>query len=171
MGNGTYGVVIQGNSNTIGGTVSGAGNSIANNKSGGVLVSSGSGDTISRNSIFSNGASNTGPGITINSGANNNLVAPTLTSASVSGTTLTVKGTFNAATANVPYVLEFFANPAGDAEGKIYLGSMTVTPTSTGTQSFTFTTTTSVTGTDPLITATLTDNLGDTSAFSNGVTA
>jgi hypothetical protein len=77
-----------------------------------------------------------------------------------------VTGSFTAPTANVSYVLEFFANPSGDAEVKIYLGSLTVTPTSTGTQNFTFTTTTTVTGSDPLITATLTDPSGDTSAIS-----
>src|SRR5581483_4135649 len=37
-------------------------------------------------------------------------------------------------------------------------------------QSFTFMTTTTMTGTHPLITATLTDASGNTSAFSNGVT-
>jgi|SRR5579884_1239261 len=146
-----------------------------------------------------------------------------LNSATLSGSTLTVKGSFTAPIANVAYVLEFFANPSGgmdenwvtlgarksapvfavkgsrkspsvregplenpqkcylkpacfepcpsgDAEGKIYLGSLTVTPTSTGTQNFTFTVTTTVTGTEPLITATLTDNTADTSAFSSGVT-
>ena len=133
------------------------------------MVSAGSGDTISRNSIYANGPSNTGPGITISTGANNGIVAPSLTSATLSGSTLTVKGSFTAPTANVSYVLEFFANPIGDAEGRIYLGSLTVTPTSTGTQNFTFTTTTTVTGMYPLITATLTDNSGDTSEFSNGV--
>jgi hypothetical protein len=80
-----------------------------------------------------------------------------------------VTGAFNAPTANVTYVLEFFANPTGDPEGKIYLGAKLVKPASTGTTSFTFTTTTTVTGTDPVITATLTDVSGDTSAFSNGV--
>src|SRR5581483_2070982 len=113
---------------------------------------------ISRNSIHANG----GVGISLATGANNNIVPPNLNSAPLSGTTLTVQGSFTAPTANVSYVLEFFANPSGDAEGKIYLGSLTVTPTSTGTQNFTFTVTTTVTGTYPLITATLTDGSGDT---------
>jgi parallel beta-helix repeat protein len=130
------------------------------------LVSAGSGNTIRRNSI----SSNAGPGISLASGANNNIVAPTLSTAKLSGSTLTVQGSFTATTANVNYVLEFFANPTGNAEGKIYLGSLTVTSTTTGTPSFTFTATTTVTGANPLITATLTDNVGDTSAFSNAVT-
>jgi hypothetical protein len=109
-------------------------------------------------------------GISLASGANNNIAAPTVLTATLSGSTLKVTGTFNAATANVSYVLEFFANASGDAEGKIYLGSLTVPPTSTGTESFSFTTTTSVTASNPVITATLTDNTGDTSEFSGGVT-
>src|SRR5581483_10306337 len=74
-----------------------------------------------------------------------------------------------APTANVPYVLEFFGSPIGDAEGKAYIGSLTVTPTTTGTQNFTYTPTTTVPRIYPLITATLTDNAGNTSQFSNGV--
>jgi hypothetical protein len=171
VGNGSYGVAIAGSNNTVGGAATGASNSIANNAAGGVLVSSGSGNTIRHNSIFANGPSNTGSGITLSPGANNNLAAPSLNNpATLSGTTLTVTGTFNAPTANVTYVLEFFADPTGDPDGKVYLGAKLVKPVTTGTVAFTFTTTATVTGTNPVITATLTDNLGDTSAFSNGVT-
>ncbi len=165
LANSGNGVEIAGSNNMVGGSASGAGNVIANNGKDGVLVSAGSGNTIRRNSIYNNA----GPGISLSSGANNNIVAPTLSSATLSGSTLTVQGSFAVPTANVSYVLEFFASPSGDAEGKIYLGSLTVKPTATGTQNFTFTTTTTVTGTYPLITATLTDNTGDTSAFSSGV--
>jgi parallel beta-helix repeat protein len=165
VANSGNGIEIAGNNNTVGGTVSGAGNVVSGNSKNGVLVSAGSGNEISRNSIFANA----GLGISLASGANNNVAAASLSSATTSGSTLAVTGTFNAPTANVAYVLEFFANLSGDGEGKIYLGSLTVTPTSTGTQNFTFTTTTTVTGTYPLITATLTDATGDTSAFSTGV--
>jgi hypothetical protein len=170
VGNSSYGVAIAGSNNTIGGTATGASNSIANNAAGGVLVQSGSGNTIRHNSIFANGPSNTGPGITLNGSANNSITAPTLSTATLIGGTLTVTGTFTAPTANVTYVLEFFANPTGDPEGKIYLGARLVKPTTTGTTAFTFTTTTTVTGSNPVITATLTDASGDTSAFSGGVT-
>jgi titin len=166
LANSGNGVEIAGSNNMVGGSVSGAGNVIANNSKAGVLVSAGSGNTIRRNAIYNNA----GPGISLSSGANNNIVAPTLSSATLSGSTLTVQASFNAPTANVSYALEFFANPSGDAEGKIYLGSLTVTPTTTGVQTFTYTTTTTVTGANPLITATLTDNTGDTSELSNGVT-
>jgi hypothetical protein len=170
LGN-SVGVSIAGSNNTVGGTVSGAGNTIADNSSGGILVSAGSGNSIHQNAVYANGPSKTGPGITLSAGANNNLAAPSLSSATVNSTTLTVTGTFTAPTANVTYVLEFFANPTGDPEGAIYLGAKTIKPTTTGTISFSFTTTTTVTGTDPVITATLTDASGDTSAFSNGVTS
>ncbi len=166
LGNGSNGIRIAGNNNTIGGTASLAGNTIANDGGNGVLVSIGIGNVISRNSIYSN----TAGGISLTNNGNNNLAAPSLTSATLSGGKLTVTGSFTAPTANVAYVLEFFANVSGDAEGKIYLGSLTVTPTTTGVRFFNFSVNTTVTGTYPIITATLTDATGDTSAFSNGVT-
>jgi hypothetical protein len=168
IANGGYGVSISGSNNTIGGSSAAAANLIADNAGGGVQVSSGSGNSIRRNSLFANGG---GVGIFLAAGANNNLAAPTLSSATLSGTTLTVKGSFTAPVANVPYVVEFFASPAGDAEGKIYLGSKTVTPKSSGAVAFTFTVSNGATLTYPLITATLTDASGDTSAFSAGVTS
>ncbi len=170
LSNGHYGVNISGSTNSIGGSVASAGNTIADNTQGGVLVSKGSGNTIRLNSIFANGSTNTGPGITISNGANNDLAAPSLASALINSNTLTVSGSFVPPKASVSYVLNFYANLSGDAEGRVSLGSLTVTPNSTDTQSFTFTTTTTVTGTYPLITATLTDASGNSSSFSNGVT-
>jgi parallel beta-helix repeat protein len=166
VGNGGNGVTIVGNNNTVGGSVAAAGNIIAYNSGDGVLVSFGVGNTITSNSIFAN----TALGIALSNGGNNNVAAPNLLTAVVTVSTLTVTGSFTAATANVSYVLQFFANPSGDAEGQIYLGSLTVTPTSTGEQSFTFSATATMMGTYPLITATLTDGSGDTSAFCNGMT-
>jgi hypothetical protein len=171
VANGYYGVSIDGSNNTIGGSVNGAGNLIMDNSQGGIYVIGGSGDTLSRNVLYANGSSQSGPGFVLNAGANNNLTAPVLSTAAYNSTTqtLTVTGTFTAPTANVSYMLEFFANPTGDPEGKVYLGQKTVTPASSGTQSFIFTVTSAMPGTYPLISATLTDASGDTSAFSNGV--
>jgi hypothetical protein len=174
LGNGGYGVRIAGtaggtNNNSIGASTA-AGNTIAYNKLGGVLVSTGTGNGIHQNSIYANGPSNTGPGITLSNGANNNVAAPTLNSATLNGGTLTVSGTFYAPTAGVSYTLEFFASPAGDPEGKVYLGQISVTAYHPGTIQFGFTTTTFPPGAGPLITATLTDGSGDTSEFSGGVT-
>jgi parallel beta-helix repeat protein len=165
VANSGNGVTIVGTNNTLGGSVAAAGNIIAYNSGDGVLVSVGVGNTITSNSIFANAAL----GIALSNGGNNTLSAPNLLTAVVSGSTLTVTGSFTAPTANVSYVLQFFANPSGDAEGKVYLGSLTVTPTTTGTQLFTFTTTTTVTGTYPLITATLTDSGDGTSEFALGI--
>ncbi|HLJ93999.1 MAG TPA: hypothetical protein VKU02_12505, partial [Gemmataceae bacterium] len=162
---------IAGSNNSIGGSASAAGNTIANNLAGGILVQSGSGDKLSHNLIYTNGSSQQGPGIVVDSGANNNLAAPVLSTATYNSTTqmLTVTGKFTAPTGSVPYVLEFFANPTGDPEGQVFLGRIVVTPKAAGTRSFTFKVTTSVVVSDPLITATLTDATGDTSAFSVGV--
>src|SRR5262249_42960881 len=166
LGNGGYGVEIQ----STGGAVVG-GNLVYDNPSGGVLVGfNSSGNTMRQNSIFGNGLTHAGPGLTLVNGANNWVAAPSLSSATLNGTTLNVTGAI-VGLANVSYVLDFYANPSGDPEGKVYLGSLTVTPTTTGAQNFTFTTTTTVTGTNPLITATKTDDEGNTSAFSSGVTA
>jgi titin len=171
LGNGGYGVNVAGSHTLVGGASIPAGNLISNNALGGVNISAGSGNTVRLNRIFANGPSQNGAGITLAAGANHNIVAPTVSTATLSGTVLTVTGTFTAPTANVPYVLEFFASPAGDPEGKIYLGKITVIPTATGACSFTFKVSTASASATTLITATLTDALGDTSAFSNGVTS
>jgi hypothetical protein len=167
------GIEADGSNTTIGGSVAGAGNVIADNSQAGVLVYAGGPATIRSNSIYANGSTGTGPGISLNDGnGNNNLAAPSLDSATLNGNSLTVTGSFNSPSANNTYVLEFFANSSSDAEGRVFLGSLTVTPTTTGVQTFTFSTTnTSQVATYPLITATLTDNSGDTSAFSNGYMA
>ena len=53
-------------------------------------------------------------------GANNNRVAPTIFSATYEGTLLTVKCTITQPVANANYVVEFFASPASDPEGKVF---------------------------------------------------
>ncbi len=170
------GINVNGSGNTIGGTVSGARNIISGNDPNGVEIGAGTGNSVRQNSIFANGSGSTktGPGIVLKNGSNNGVAAPSLSSAIPSGLSLNVKGTFTAATAHISYTLDFYGNPSGDAEGKVYLGSLTVTPTFKGTQEFTYTltfaTTDTATDTITLITATLTDASGNTSAFSNGVT-
>jgi hypothetical protein len=170
LGNGAYGVNIAGNHTLVGGSVAADANIIANNATAGVDVSAGSSNTVRRNSIYANGPSHVGPGIVLASGANKNLVAPTISTVTLSGNILTVTGSFSV-TAGVTYVLEFLVSPAGDPEGKIYVGSKTVTPATTGTETFNFKASTSAATSTTLITATLTDASGDTSAFSNGVTS
>jgi hypothetical protein len=165
LGNGSNGVSIAGNNNTIGGSVGADGNTIANNNAAGVLVNIGTGNAILKNSIVAEAGQ---LGISLTNNGNNKVAAPSLTSASYSGGSLTVTGTYTAPLANVSYVVQFYASPSSN-EGAVYLGMGTFTPTSTGTHSFTFTVAITAVGSNPLITATLTDSSGDTSEFSLGV--
>jgi hypothetical protein len=166
LGNGEDGVLIAlGFINTIGGATAGAGNTIAFNGNDGVFVNSGTGDLISRNSIFSNGAL----GIDLNelNNANNSQPAPVLTSAVLVSGTATVQGTLTAA-ANTTYTIEFFANPtSGFGQGKTFLRSITVTTDASGKASFTVALSGVVSG--EFLTATATDPSNDTSEFSNSL--
>jgi hypothetical protein len=164
LGNNGNGINIYSNGNTVGG-----GNVISGNSNDGVNIIGGVNNTVRQNAIFANGPTSTGPGITLlGGGANNNLAAPSLVEAVIlSDNSVVIRGTLTAATTTGNYILDFYANPSGDPEGKVFLGSQTtgVTP---GTNEFAFSTTTSKLGSNLLITATLTDPSGNTSAFSNG---
>ena len=96
LGNEVNGVIVSNNAsaNTIGGTVSGAGNTIAFNVLAGVSVRSGTGNSILSNSIYSNGQL----GIVLVTpspppGPNNLQTAPVLTSAVGGGTSSGIQGT------------------------------------------------------------------------------
>jgi hypothetical protein len=167
-----YGLGIGGSNNVVGGP--GAGNQIDSNAQAGILQSDGIGNKFSQNSITGNGPSQSGPGIDLLSGVNDNQAAPVLSSATLSGTTMTVKGTLTSAP-NTAYALEFFANPGRstitDPEGDIYLFSFKVTTAANGTASFDkgLTVPAAYSSNTPIITATTTDPSGDTSQFSAGV--
>jgi titin len=159
--------------NTIGGTSSGEGNTIAFYHTAGVadiFGPPGTGNSILGNSIHDNG----GPGILLEPGANNDQAAPVLTTAyATSGATIvigTLAGTPNTTT---NYHLEFFANPATDPEGQTPLGSWSgpITFNAGGQGSFTTVLPAAPPAGQGLVTATATDPGGDTSAFSAGVTA
>src|SRR5262249_34831523 len=103
LGNTFDGVFIlaSASNNTIGGTESGAGNTIAFNGGDGVLISSGTGNAILSNAMFSNGelGIDLAPiGVTPNdsgdgdSGANTLQNFPGLTTATTSGGTTTING-------------------------------------------------------------------------------
>jgi len=123
LGNGGNGVAIAfgylgPSNNVIGGTASGAGNTIAFNGQDGILVYNGStGNAIRHNAIFSNG----GLGIELLSDGNRMQAAPVLTSATSSGGLTTIQGTLTS-TANTTFVIELFANrecdPSGFGEGE-----------------------------------------------------
>lgn len=182
--------------NLIGGTATGAGNIIANNAAAGIGVgdvlgvgAAGVGNTILGNSIYNNvglgidlanGTAHDGP--TANdsndsdTGPNNFQNFPVLTSATISGGSLSVAGTLTSLASTI-YRLEFFSNTAADSsgygEGKTYLGATSVTTDGTGNVSFSVTNLSSA----PLgaeISATASQDLGtgyySTSEFSQTIT-
>ena len=166
LGNGANGVHIVGASNnTIGGNVSGDGNSIAFNTGLGVLLDAGQGNGIFVNSIYSNG----GGGISLINRANRVQAAPKLTSATQTSSGLTVTGSVDGFP-GLSYQVRFFSDigdPSGFGQGRTPLGSTFFAMDSSGTRSFSVDLPVTV---DPslVITATATPvELRDSSAFSN----
>ncbi len=179
LGNQGNGVLINGESNnTIGGTASGAANTIAYNTGAGVAVvgATATGNPIRGNSLHDN----TGLGIDLgadgaslndagdgDSGPNNLQNFPVLVTSLV-GTSTQLTGTFNSQ-ANAAYTLDFYASaaadPTGYGEGQRYLGSSTVTTDGSGNASFNLTLAAATVANEQL-TATATDAAGNTSEFS-----
>jgi parallel beta-helix repeat protein len=139
-------------------------NTIAFNQGSGIYLSQGTENTFSENNIYDNNWE----GIDFKPGYNTNesQPAPTLTSAILDGDTAMVQGTLNHAP-NTIYRVEFFSNPDNDGEGKIFLGSQTVTTNSNGNTSFNVNLSGVETG--QFITATVSDPDGNTSEFSTGL--
>jgi parallel beta-helix repeat protein len=174
--NGIY--LVESLNNLVGGTTSGAGNTIASNGAAGIAVGhSGYGPTTGNsflgNSIHDNG----GLGIYLNSAthANDDQAAPVLTTATSSGTSTTISGTL-ASVASTTFRIEFFSNhgldTSGNAEGLTYLGFTTVTTDNNGNASFTATNLAAIPAGQGYLTATATNqSTGDTSQFSNYLTA
>jgi hypothetical protein len=192
LGNGMDGVTIvdirSGSNHTIGGTASGAGNTIAFNRGDGVRVSSLEGVNINNvirgNSIFSNGGLgiNLGDdGVTPNDpcdpvtgvcdpdgGPNNRQNFPELSSA-VRGDGNTIISGGLTSRANTTFIIDFYANtvcdPSGFGEGEQFLGSTMATTGDRGGAGFSVTfPATACEGS--FITATATDPAGNTSEFS-----
>jgi uncharacterized repeat protein (TIGR01451 family) len=170
---------ISGTGASIGGAGAGAGNTIAFNMTRGVSLNAlaGASNTISGNSIFSNGILGidlNDDGVTANDncdadmGPNDLQNFPVLTSAASNGVTTTVQGTLDSI-ASANYVIEFFASPACDAsgngQGSTFLGSTNVTTDASCMASFTAVLPVSVAGGN-VITATATSSVGNTSEFS-----
>jgi parallel beta-helix repeat protein len=151
--------------NLIGGTASGAGNTIANSAGDGVFVQSAGGNSILGNSIHNNG----GLGIHLDSSGNNNQAAPVLTTAASAGSGATINGTL-ASVANTSFRIEFFSNsspnPSGFGEGLTFLGFATVTTDSSGNATFTASLAASVPVGQRYLSATATNlTTNDTSQF------
>ena len=152
LNNNSTGVSITGSNNTVGGVGSGEGNIIAFNNSAGVLVQSNpsssntTGNSIRGNSITENNglgidlgnngvnANDAGDG---DGGANDLQNFPVITGAFRNA----IVGTFNG-TPNSTFTLDFYSNTNADAsgngEGKVYLGSTTVTTDGSGNATYSF---------------------------------
>jgi hypothetical protein len=161
------GILIRHSSgNQIGGTAGGEGNTIAYNRGNGVWVRSGQQNGIHQNAIFAN----LRRGINLSGNANNDQAAPVLISATAQagGTLITGRLT---STPDSTFTIELFADsrshPLHSVEGRVYLGTVTVTTNSAGRVSFIFT------AQLPLdaraLTATATDLLDNTSEFSRAL--
>ncbi len=166
-------------SNIVGGVTAGAANLIAFNTGDGIGVAAANANTNNTfrgNSIFSNG--NLGidlgaSGILANDagdadlGANQSQNFPVLTAATntISGTVIV--GTLNSRP-DTTYTIDFYAsilpNPLGSGEGQTYLGATTLNTDGTGNGSFTASFPV-VALAGRYISATATDNFGNTSEF------
>ncbi len=175
LGNHEHGVFIGSGAsdNVIGGTAGGQGNAIAFSGENGVVVASGTGNAILGNAIFANqglGIDLGDDGVTPNDDGDgdadpNNLQNfPVIISVTTNGATI-ITGTLNS-TASTRFRLEFFSNsepdPSGFGEGERFLGFQDATTDVTGKASFVVT----FPGTEENITATATDQAGNTSEFS-----
>jgi hypothetical protein len=169
LGNASDGVRVDNGAanNTIGGTGSGDGNTIAFNSAYGVDVDSGTGNSILGNSVFANGIQ----GIFLNgaNNANDNQAAPVLTGGSFSSSGSSISGTLTSVP-NTTFRIEFFANqgldPSGNVEGQTYLGFATVTTDNNGHAAFTATGLAPLPAGERYPTATATDlTTGSTSEF------
>ena len=186
LGNQWDGITIFGSNNLIGGTVSGAGNLIANNSHYGVVVYNNEnvGNNISCNSIYNHGWMGlhlgSGSGSTPNdlgdgdTGSNNLQNYPVLFAATTNGAQVQIAGNLNSTT-NTAFRIEFFANPSpnslGYGEGQQYLGYVTVTTDAGGNASFAAPFAVTLAEGD-YITATATNlSTNDTSEFAQNVQA
>lgn len=172
------GVIVIDNSNIVGGRLPGEGNSIQFNTSSGVVVLTGSFNSIAGNSI----AFNAGLGIDLNlngvtpndngdsdSGPNGLQNFPVLTGITASAGTFTIAGTLNSIT-GINYNLDFYSStqcdPSGNGEGETYLGSAAAMTGGIGNVAFTAMFAGTLNPGD-VVTATATDPQGNTSEFSH----
>ena len=171
------GVNVQSSNNIVGGTTAAERNLIIGNGRNGVTIrlDTATGNKILGNSIFNNAALGIDLfplGLSANdagdadTGANKLQNFPVLTGL----TNTTITGTLDSLPANTTYPvrIEFFANTSSDAsgngEGEVFLGATSVA--APGAFNFNYT---PVAG-KPFITATATDNAGNTSEFSSALT-
>ncbi len=160
LGNTSSGIdLFGGTGNTIG-----AGNIIAYNHGAGVHLRAGTGNSVRGSAIFSN----TGGGIALDAGANNDQAAPTLTAAVPGSSTTNVQGWMLGAP-NTSYTIDLYANSACDQSGfgqaQAPFGSLSVATAADGTAPISATLSGVAAFNQPM-TATATDPSGNTSALS-----
>ena len=170
FGNGGSGVFVSASANSIGGTVSGAANLIAHNGTNGVTVL-GQNVPVLSNAIFGNHnlgidlvPSDASTRVSSQLIGNNGQKAPAILSLRRNGAAATITGSLVAAPSTT-YTLQFFGNLAGEAQGRVFVGSSFQTTDATGQISFALIIPTGVPS-NGLVTATATSPTGGTSAFS-----
>ena len=178
LGNGTVfpqpAVALNSGPSTVGGTVGGAANVIAHNEGKGItLQNTGSTGHFRRNRIFGNGGiaidlnddgrTPNDPGDADN-GPNTLLNFPILRSAVTGAHHTKISGVYHGYPAQAPYGIEFFANPPHTKQAKQYIGFLHIDTNSMGRAKFTFTAKRIAAGHN--ITATITDDGGETSEVS-----
>ncbi len=176
----------------IGGTGNGAGNTIEFNPGNGVTVGTSLTDTTVGDDVEGNAISgNGGLGISLalgtttltndaagHTGPNDFQNYPTLSTATISGDTVTITGAFDeAAEPNTTLTLDFFGDTTGSGQGTVYLGSKSVTSDGNDDP---FTATVTAPPSGAMITATATVaststnaasiTVGDTSEFAPDIT-
>jgi hypothetical protein len=177
-GNGQSGVLIYRAAATYNDVVD---NIITDNGLIGINMPSGQTNRFAQNSIFANGGLGIdlgGNGVTFNDagdadgGPNTLLNFPTLGSSGIVNNQLTINGTYQGAPSEA-LTLEFFANhacdPQGYGDGETYLGSKGIATNLLGQANYSVTF--PVPYSNPRLTATATDNGGNTSEFSACVVA
>jgi hypothetical protein len=161
IGNVLQGIEIDsGTGITIGGPGPGQGNVIANSGYYGIYMLAGEQIQLTRNSIYGNAKQ----GIYENYLTNGMIGPPTLTFTPATGNSGTLSVTLASAKKNASYVIEIFFDPTSQfGAGQTFLQAVPVTTDSSGNASFSLT--------EPVgyYSATTTDSLGDTSAFSDVV--
>jgi len=181
------GVLITGGAatNRIGGLNPSAGNTIAFNVGNGIRVESRTDNALLSNRIYQNiqiginlvGGVEDGFGVTQNSpggphsGANRLQNYPEIVAATPNGSATFVQGILNAAPSST-MTLQFFSSPmkhaSGHGQGSTWIGTTTVTTDASGNATFALNLPVLVPS-GQFVTATATDETGNTSEFSNAV--
>ena len=162
FGNKTIGIQVSSSNNSI------VLNTVGYNANAGIVILSGTGNRLEKNSI----TNNSGAGIDLNENANANNSQNRPSVSLATSATKTVTGKL-AAAANTQFQIELFGNKKCDAsqygEGKKFLGAVTVTTNANGIAKFSVVVKKFQAGN--FITATATDPNGNTSEFSKCATA